>query len=82
MTEYMVNYVCAKTVPDSTKLYLIKSKFSGGAPPGSPYFTTCFPYRYVLAPPIIYTISFCCPLLRQKTERNHGGGLGTSLPTC
>jgi len=32
----MVNYVCAKTVPDSTKLHVINIKISRGSMPPDP----------------------------------------------
>ena len=71
----MVNYVCVKTVPDSTKLRLIKgpkSKFPREASPQTPYFATCFTHGYILAPLIIHIISFYPPppTLGQKAERN------------
>ena len=62
----MVNYVCAKTVTDSTKLHLIKgpkTKFPGGAYPQTPLAShmlctqicTCLPphnlYNLTLSPP-------------------------------
>ena len=50
----MVNYVCAKTVPDSTKLCIIKgpkSKFPRGSMPRTPLVCPCFAHEYVLAPP-------------------------------
>ena len=63
----MVNYVCEKTVPDSTKLRLIK--FPGGAcpwaPPSLPHALDIHTY---LPPPIIHTISFCSPLGKELKE--------------
>ena len=58
----MVNYVCVKTVPDSTKLCLIKRskiKFPGGAYPLTPLgchmlctqMCTCLPIQSHFAPP-------------------------------
>ena len=59
----MINYVCAKTVPDSTKLHLMRGpKFPGGACPQTPLVShmlcTWIAHIYILAPPIIRTISF------------------------
>ena len=70
----MVNYICVKTVPDSTKLHIIKgpkSKFpQGSMPPDLPhalYMNMCLPPKPPL-PPIIHTISFCPPLGKKLKE--------------
>ena len=45
-----LNYVCAKTVIDSTKLRLMKGpkSFLGGLCPQTPLFATCFAHGFVL----------------------------------
>ena len=58
----MINYVCAKTVPDSTKLHLMKdpkSKFPRGSMPPDPP-----------SLPHALHIDTYLPPLGQKTERN------------
>ena len=72
MTKYMVNHVCAKTVPDSTIIKKSKIKISQGSmPPAPPSLPHALHTDMYLPPPppIIHTISFCPPL-GQKTERN------------
>ena len=56
--------VCAKTVPDSTKLRLIKgpkSKFPRGSKPPNPPSLPHACTQICACPPIIHTISFCPP---------------------
>ena len=66
---------------NSPRFYQIASnkiKLSGGHTPGPSYFATCFAHRYVLALPIIYTISFCClpPPPWAKSWKKPWGRLG------
>ena len=69
----MVNYVCVKTVPDSTKFHLIKGPnqiFPRGACPRTHLLShmLCTQIRICLPPPIIHTISFCPPLGKKLKE--------------
>ena len=67
----MVIYARAKK---STRFHQIasnkrsKTKFPGGACPRTPLVATCFAHRFVLAPPIIHTISFGPPLAKKLKE--------------
>ena len=70
MTESMLNYVCAKTVPDSTKLRLIKgpkSKFPCYVP--NPLVCHMLCTRICTCPPNNPN-HLILPLVGQKAERN------------
>ena len=60
MTQEMVNYVCAKTVPDSAKLRVLKIKISQGSMPPDPPSLLHALHTDMYLPPII---SFCPPPL-------------------
>ena len=66
----MVNYICVKTVPESTKLRLIKGqiKISRGSMPPDPCSLPHAAHGYIFAPPIIHTISFCPPFDKKLKE--------------